>query len=255
VKSFTHLARLLLLTVSGGMLAPVAWAADAPIVREIYTCSFNDGKDMDDLMSARDYYINQMGKADQDPSMAFVWTPYKASVGFDFLWANNSENMMAFAEGADAFNESPEGVAAMDRFNTVASCTSSLAMRRQTYQAEGELTPGSNGALINAFACNYRHGRGPDDLGDLVDHVSRVLGSLDLEDGSSGYISVPSVGAGPDSADFYFYGVHSSLTNWAARTATLQASQDAPSLIRHLQTIAECSGVLFHGQRVVPPLE
>lgn len=249
------LTRFLLLTAALMVPVPLAWAAEAPMVRDVYTCSFNDGKDMGDLMAARDYYLRQMEKAGQEPAMAFVWTPIKADVGFDFLWANNHDNMLAYAEATDAFNASADAVAAMERFETVAACTSNLAMRRQTYQAQGELTPGSNGAVINAFACNYRRGHDSDDLADVINHVGAVVGSLELADGAIGYVTVPTVGAGPNSADVYFYGVNSSFSNWAKRGAALEASEGMPSLMRHLQTVMECSGTLFYGLRVVPPLE
>lgn len=244
----------LLVATAAMLTAPGAWAADAPIIRDVYTCSFNDGKDMDDLMAARDYYLKQMEKAGLEASTAYVWTPFKASVGFDFLWANNHENIMAYAESTDAFNASADAAAAMERFESVATCTSSLSMRRQTFQAEGEMTPSSSGAVIHAFACNYRHGQGPEALEDLVNHVGRVVGSMGLKDGSSGYVSVPGAGAGPNMADVYFYNVSSSLTSWAKRNAALQADPGMPSLMRHLQTVMDCGGSLFNGQRVVPPM-
>lgn len=254
MKLFTH---LLLLALAAGTFAPATLAADAPIVREIYTCDFNDGKDMGDLMAARDFYLKQMEKAGQEPGMAFVWTPYKAPVDFDFLWANNQGSLMDYAKGADAFNGSAETQAAMERFNSVATCTSSLAMRRQLYQAEGEMNPGAEGdsAVINTLACNYRRGRGQDDLQDLAGHVTDVIGSLDLEDGGSGYMSVPTMGAGPNTRDVYFYGVTGSTEAWAERTMALQASPGMASLGRHFEAVLDCSNALFFGQRVVPPLE
>ncbi len=252
MKLFTQLI-LLVLTV--GVFSPNVFAADAPIVREIFTCNFNDGKDMDDLMSVRDFYLKQMEKAGQEAAMAYVWTPYKAPVDFDFLWANNQGSLLDYAKTADAFNESAEGQATTERFDTVATCTSSLAMRRQNFQADGELSTGSSGAVLNAFACDYRRGHGPEDLDDLVGHLSGVINSLDLNDGASGYVSVPTVGAGPNTADVYFYGVNGSMESWARRNMAFQAAPEYPSLMRHLQTVVDCNNALFFGQRVVPPLE
>ncbi len=251
MRRTTHL--LLFLTALAA--APLASAAAAPMVREIYSCNFNDGKDMGDLMAARDYYLNQMEKAGQEPATAFVWTPFKASTSFDFLWANNNDSLMDYARRGDAFNASAEGQASMERFNSVATCTSSLAMRRQMFQAEGELNAGPGGAIIQAFACDYRRGHGPGDLEDLVNHVSSVVGSVDIADGAMGFVSVPGVGAPPSSADLYFYNVNASLEKWAARSEAFQAAPGTPSLIRHLQTVVECGSALFVGQRVVPPLE
>ena len=254
MKHLTHLFFRLALAVIAIAAAPLAVAADA-MVREVYLCSFNDGKDMGDLMSARDFYLKQMEKAGQEPNMAFVWTPYKANTSWDFVWANNNDSMMDFAATSDAFMDSPEGQATMDRFNTVATCTSHLAMRRQTFQAEGDLNPGPNGAVISAFACNYRHGHGPDGLEDLIGHVSEVAGGIDLADGAAGYVSVPGMGAGPNTPDLLLYSVSGSLEKWAARGAAFQASEGAPALMRHLNTVVDCNGALFYGQRVVPPLE
>ena len=110
-----------------------AQPAGTDIVREIYTCNFNEGKGMSDLMAARDFYLKQMEKAGLKTSQAFVWTPYKAAVGFDFLWANNYADLMTFAREADAYDRSPEGRAADARFATVATCTSLLANRRQFF--------------------------------------------------------------------------------------------------------------------------
>jgi hypothetical protein len=241
--------------LTAGAYAPTAQAMDAPIVREIYTCNFNEGKDMGDLMAARDFYLKQMEKAGQDPGTAFVWLPYKAPVDFDFLWANNQGSMMDYAETTDEFNASAEGKAAMERFNTVASCTSSLAMRQQIYQADGEMTPGADGAVINALACNYNHGRGPEDLPDIASHIARAVGSVDIADGSAGFVSVPTIGAGPNTRDVYFYRVSDSMTSWAKRNMALQASEEYASLGRHFQNVMDCSSALFTAQRVVPPAE
>lgn len=258
MKLFTHLFLnpvLVLGMLAAGAYAPSALAMDAPIVREVYTCNFNDGKDMGDLMAARDFYLKQMEKAGQNAGEAFVWTPMKASMDADFVWFNSQGSLMEYAEGADAFNSSAEGQAAMERFNSVASCSSSLAMRRQIYQAEGEMTPGADGAVINTLACNYNRGSGPDDLTDLVNHVARTVGSLDLADGGSGYVTVPTVGAGPNTRDVYFYGVTASMKTWAERNMALQASEEYPSLSRHFENVLDCNNALFVGQRVVPPLE
>lgn len=258
MKLFTHLYLIPVLVLgmlAAGAYAPSALAMDAPMVREVYTCNFNDGKDMGDLMSARDFYLKQMEKAGQDAGDAFVWTPMKASIGADFLWFNNQGSLMDYAEGADAFNSSAEGQAAMERFNSVASCSSSLAMRRQIYQADGEMTPGADGAVINALACNYNRGSGPEDLADLGSHVARTVGALDLADGGSGYMTVPTVGAGPNTRDVYFYGVSASMKDWAQRNMALQASDGYASLGRHFENVLDCSSALFAGQRVVPPQE
>ena len=52
-------------------------APPPPGVMETYACMFNPGKDMDDLMAARDYYVKQAEKAGIKLGDEFVWTPIK----------------------------------------------------------------------------------------------------------------------------------------------------------------------------------
>ena len=248
--------QLVLAVLAWSALASGVQAADAPIIREIYTCSFNDGKGMDDLLAARDFYLRQMEKAGQEPNDAFVWTPYKAPVDFDFLWANNSSDLETYGADADAFNGSAEGQAAMDRFNQVATCTSSIAARRQFIDPVGEFSGDSGSpAIINAAACNYQRGHGPDALDDMLSHLAAAMGSLEREDGFIAFASQPMYGAGPNTRDLYLYGVQGTMEDWAARMTALQASPEGPSLSRHFNTILDCSQALFFGQPVVPKPE
>jgi hypothetical protein len=249
-------AHLLFVALFVTGFATNAQAADAPIVREIYTCNFNDGKDLDDLMAARDFYLKQMDKAGQQPSEAFVWTPYKAAVEFDFLWANNSADLVAFGRTADAFNNSVEGQASMDRFNQVATCTSSLAMRRQFFQAPGEFSgdPASP-QIIGAAACDLQRGTTQEDIDDLLRHLGDVLGTLNRQDGFVAFASQPTTGAGPNTRDLYLYGVQGTVEDWAARSIAIQASAGGPSLSRHFNNVVDCDQALFFGQRVVPKAE
>ena len=74
-----------------------SWSAQAD-VREVFICNYLDGKDMGDMMSARDYYLKQAKKAGIDIPNSFVWTPYKTSSSTsDLLWFSNYENLAAFA--------------------------------------------------------------------------------------------------------------------------------------------------------------
>jgi hypothetical protein len=198
-----------------------------------------------------------MEKAGQTANEAFVWTPNKANVDFDFLWANNSPDLVAFGQGADAFNNSAEGAAAMERFNTVAECSSTVSIRNQFYQAPGEFSGNHppEPVIVNAYACNLRAGSTPDDIEDLLGHLTSTLGSLGLSDGMAAYAAQPMAGGGPNSADIYLYGVQGSMEDWAVRTTALQGSADGPSLGRHFNAVLDCNQALFFAQRVVPPAE
>lgn len=253
MKKTTHLT---LLALAGVLLSASALAAEPPIIRETFTCNFNQGQDMDDLMAARDFYLNQMEKLGMDPRQHFVWTPYKVAVDFDFLWAVNFPDLVTFGRESDRYLASAEGRAAEERFDRVATCSSSLSQRWQVYQGPGEFSgdPGSPG-VIGTFACNYRHGHGPDDLGDFMNHAADVVGSVDREDGYVAFAAVPMAGAGPNTRDVYFYGVQGTLEDWAERSVAIQTSEGGASLRRHLDTLFDCSSGLFFAQRVIPKPE
>ena len=61
MKLLTRLS-VFLLTLGG--VAAGASAADAPMVREVFACNFNQGQDMDDLMSVRDNFVRQLSNLD-----------------------------------------------------------------------------------------------------------------------------------------------------------------------------------------------
>lgn len=253
MKSLTHAT---LLALAGAFLFTSVEAAEPPIVRETFVCNFNQGQDMDDLMSARDFYLTQVEKLGLDPRQHFVWTPFKVDVDFDFIWAANFPDLVTFGRESDQFMNSAEGRAAQERFDRVATCSSSLSQRWQLYQAPGEFSgdPGSP-AVIGTFACNYRAGQGPDDLGDFMNHATDVVSGLNREDGYVAYAAVPMTGAGPNTRDVYFYGVQGTLEDWAERSVAIQTSEAGASLQRHLNTIFDCSSGLFFGQQVVPKPE
>lgn len=251
MKQFT---RIILLTLVAMGLAANVQAADAPIVREVFSCNFNSGQDMDDLYSARDFYVRQMEKLGQDPGEHFVWTPFKAGdFGADFLWFANSPDLVTWGRNSDTYLGSAEGQAAAARFDQVATCTSTLAMRRQFYQGAGEFSGGPP-AVVNSSACNYQHGHGPEDLPDLLGHITREIDALGRSDGFIGFVATPTAGSA-NPPDLFLTGVQGSLEDWASRSVALQTAPGGASLGRHFNTILDCSQRLFMGERVVPAPE
>jgi hypothetical protein len=171
----------------------------------------------------------------------------------DFLWFANSPDLVTFGQESDRYMNSAEGQAAEARFNDVATCTSTLAMRRQFYQSAIEFAPGPSGAVITSSACRYQHGRGPADLEDLLGHISRSLDAADLTTGFMGFVAEPLTG-GSNPPDLYLMGVAPNVEGWATMNMKLQGA-GGPSLARHFNTILDCDSRLFMGQRVVPPME
>ncbi len=221
-------------------------------VREVFRCSFIDGADMDDLMKARDYLVQQSEKLGLTDMTAFVWTPYKVD-GFndDFLWFSTHADMAAFAKAGDTYAKSPEGQAVQARFDKIVECNTSMSTREQIYTGSEEMTI-TPPALIASFACKLNHGQNMGHVQDLISHYKGVLDASGMHEQFIAFMDVPVMSSTDN--DLYVYGVHPDLATWAARGAAMQSSEAGQMLGRHAQQVMDCNNALWWGQRVVPPM-
>lgn len=222
-------------------------------VREVFICNYLDGKDMGDMMSARDYYLKQAKKAGIDVPNSFVWTPYKTnSSTSDLLWFSNYENLAAFAATADAQAASAEMAEVQAGFDSVVKCTSALGTRNLIFDGGGlDLTPP---VIITSSTCNLNPGVGAADLEDLWGHVRGTLGDMDEYKNGTFYSYTP-ITTSSTTPDLFLYGVNDTVTDWANKRAAFGASKAGASLGRHFQAVMECNNSLWRGQQVIPPQE
>ncbi|MEM8769537.1 MAG: hypothetical protein AAGE43_19025, partial [Pseudomonadota bacterium] len=100
MKTLNHF--LISTAVTWALAAGIAYAdnhsqpADGPGVMATFACNFNDGKDMDDLRSARDFYVRESGKEGLETAPAYVWSLFKGGVPFDHIWFDLYANLGAF---------------------------------------------------------------------------------------------------------------------------------------------------------------
>lgn len=229
-------------------ISALAQAAETGPVREVYTCNFKDGADMDDLMSARDFYVKQMDKAGIEPDPAFVWTPIAGTPDWDFIWFNNIANMNSFGQGFDKYDASPEGQAAAARFNSIARCNMSLSTHQQFF--DGGEFGATERAVVASSACRLRHGQTMENVQDLISHLKGVLGQSDLHKSFLAYMNVPIVST--TDMDLFLYGVHENMADYAARATEISTSDSWGMLRRHFAQVLDCRASLWWGQPVVP---
>jgi hypothetical protein len=97
---------------------------------ETFTCSINEGSDMDDVRSAAKFWQEQIAKIDS-PELnkyeAFLLTPFRGTrPGLDFAWLGTSPDLTSMAAGATAYYGSKEGQAADERLQKVSTCQNAL---------------------------------------------------------------------------------------------------------------------------------
>lgn len=249
-KTLPVLPAFLLLTLSFSV-APVAWSQEvqAPAVLESFLCNYNDGKDYDDLMAARDFYVKQSSKAGITRQRAVLWQLYKGDVPFDFVWFNIHSNLGAFAASSDAEIASAEMAAVGERFDKVAACSAGMGTVQIIHQPDAQQTPADN-AFVSSSACRYRPGVGDADMSDLNNHISEVM--KDMGDGAPDFAAAisPFVG-GPDTPDVVMFNVNQNATQWANFVRELVTKSPGQALGRHFDALLDCRMSLFLSEEVV----
>ena len=245
IKSLAFLFAVLLAFTG---IAGHAAEAQPPGVLATFACNFKDGKDMDDLMSARDYYVSESKKAGISTPEAYVWSRFKGGVPFDHIWFDLHANLADFAAGAEEYRNADMSKVD-DRFDAIETCEANVSTVRPLFQG-GETSPPNGSAFISSNACSFRDGAGPESMADLEGHVGVVLGGLDEYKSVSIFAATP-ITQGPNSADIYIFSVNANPSAWAASVAAVQSSPGGPGLGRHFNGTLDCSSSLWFAEQVV----
>lgn len=226
-----------------------AFQAHAQTMGEVFICNFNDGQDMDDLVGARDLYLRQSEKAGVPAAPAFVWSPVKVVPGgIDYLWFNYHPSVDAYGAAFDA-RMGPEFEDVITRFNRVSTCRSALFSEEQVFAGDEPL--GDGPFYITSAACNFRPGADASSLPDLNAHANGYLSQAGTHDSFILLQRTPVTGSA-DGPDVRIAAVHNSASDWAARQGSIAASEDGRMLMRHFQSVLDCSSSHWSSQNMVP---
>ena len=104
------------------VLAAQHAAAANPV--EFWGCKFNDGKDMEDLMSWVEDWNEVVDELPDDGYNAWVMTPMFSSTmsAVDFLWVGAWPDYKNMGTGFDDFFNGEEGSASFAKFVEISSC-------------------------------------------------------------------------------------------------------------------------------------
>ncbi len=250
-KTFISFLSVLLLAGSPSLSYADNHSPPPPRALETWACTYNAGQDIDDLMSARDYYVKQAAKAGVELSPAYVWLPFKGAVPMDFLWMSPHDNLSAFAAFSDTFAATPDLSGVQGRFDNVASCRPGLNNIMPVHQREGaDASDNDDTTHIASFACDLKHGRSSADLVDLRNHIGGVMGSMGDNSPNSMFMVQPITG-GVDVRDVYMFSVYNNVSDWSSFRAAMLPSEAGQSLIRHFNVIVDCDQTLWSGMQVI----
>lgn len=244
------LSLLLLLALGNTAQADSHAAPPPPAILEAFLCNYNDGKDLDDLMSARDFYLKQGEKAGIALPPAYVWSLIKGDGQYELLWFNVHDNLKAYGAATDAY-AAADMAAADDRFDTVASCTSNIATVNQFFEREVEPVEGDDTVVVSSSACQFRHGVGAAHVPDLTGHIAGVLGEMGDNAPTGVFMADPITGGGPVQIDRFIFNVNDDMSSWSNFVSSLVTSEAGQRLGRHFNMVFNCTASLWAAQQVV----
>lgn len=239
-----------LLTFSGvNALAAEQESAPGPGVLEGFSCTYNAGKDRDDLDAATKFYLQQTAKAGLTAPVAYLWTLSNGNVPFNLVWVNVHESMSAFAASNDAFEAASEMDAVDARYNDVVTCQPGLALATGVFQSDSAPEEPER-ALLGTYACNVRNGMGPAAVASVSAHIAELnegMGDEALE----GVAQIVPFTQGPNSPDVIFLAIAKDMTDFANHMDALTTTPAGQAASAHFNSVLDCSTALWRAERVV----
>ena len=233
--------------IFSSVLANAEEAPPLPAIMESFLCNWQPGKDMDDLMAARDNFVKGSEKGGYETPTAYVWNQYRGTVPVQLIWHSVYPNMANWAEVSDAGVGNEALASAMRRFNSVANCNAVLGTVRTLFSREVEA---QDGTFVVSRACNVNDGFTPEDMQDYEGHVAGYFGSLGDKAPIATYVNQP-ITAGPDSPDGYVFSVFKSASHWNTFVNELYTTDAGAQYRRHDTAKLECALSIWSSQMVV----
>lgn len=213
--------KTLLLTFITGMTcligAAPGSAQDGPVFIpvEMYTCSFNDGKDADDLDDVVEKWTDWADEKGVDDYAAWTLTPYYfgpgANAGFDVIWMGAGKNAVALGTRQHEYLANDAGL--VEDFAEVLDCGSHANYASINYKAPPQgATPADS--VITFSDCSFKEGASGSSVGSAMAQWSQHL----TDQGSSTGIFhwYPAFGGGGEDFDFKWLQAHESLVTLGA---------------------------------------
>ena len=249
IKSLSVLAGSLALMTCAAIIA-----AETPPAVQVFACNYVEGKGIADLDEATDFFnaqIEKIGSADLSASRAFLWEPNVTVTERDVLWLANYDNLNALGRANDAIDASPDGQAAMARFNEVVDCDSVILLSETIYEGEGDAVS-DNQALLESYVCELNDGKTLDDARAVTKDWAALIATLPTTGAMLAFMRTPLIGNVP--FDLTYLLVHDSMTQYAQRQ-TEYMSSGGNDLTDRFNEVHNCESGLWNGRQVVPAQE
>jgi len=238
------------------VLTSVATAQES--VLQLFACNLNEGKTMENVWSTLETMRGLSGNNQEltDPGFGvFLWTPFRGSLGFDYIWGITNSDLNEMAAGYKGFVESGNAMVMGPRFGALASCTSSISLTEQT--RAGSVGTGEDrlpDAMVETHSCQLRTGSDMEDVEKAVEYwqeqfeeiESAALGTYE------GFLVRPFRGM-REGLDFAWIGTYPDLTTFMQGATDYYGSKEGQAADARFQKTSKCQTAMWNGYWVVVP--
>jgi len=155
-KQLTKIVLAILVFTSSSVTLADHHAAPETAALEAFFCSFEKGKDMDDLLKVTAEWDKWIDSSDSKAYAAYVMQPVintGADFPYDYFWLGVAKNHEALGQSADEWMKKGGKIA--EKFDAVAPCDTHILMTSQV------IKPGNNngkGGFAQISSCELKDG-------------------------------------------------------------------------------------------------
>ncbi len=238
--------------VSGSLMA--AESPQPPAIGETFACTYKDGKGLSDKMKARDYLVAQLDKAGLTKVPAYHMTQINGMAPVDTVWMDVHPNLAAYGANTDEFYASGIGPGVNARFAAVEDCTTGLSALEVIHQEPDEGEENDGPSLVVTLACQYKHGKGNQQMDDLTGHMGMVMANMGDDAPGFSYLRTPITG-NQNFPDVFFSSVFDDMSHWTRYVGQLFNTDAGQTMRNHMDMVVDCSISMWRSEQVVAPDE
>ncbi len=257
MKEKTTTVGSILLSIFGICMGSALLAAEPPpppAIGETWACTYKEGKDFDDKLKARDYMVTQIEKAGLTKVPGYHMTQIKGMAPVDTLWMDVHPSLEAFGANSVAWDDSGIGAGVQARFDEIEDCTAGLSALRAIHQQDAGNGGDDGESLVVTLACNYKEGKGPQQIDDLTDHMGAVMAGIGADAPGFSFLRTP-ITRGADFPDLFLSSVFDDMAHWTRYVGQLIGTDAGQTMRNHMDMVVDCNISMWSSQQVVTPDE
>jgi len=239
------------------VVAGAAQAQESSGVLQLFACKLNEGKTAANVWDLLETLSARVTAPPAGYSL-FLWTPFRGTFEYDYVWGITSSDLVSMAEGYNGFVSSGSAELMGPRFAEVNErCDSSISLME-------DIQPGAIGntgdrmpdAVVETFVCTVNAGSTMADVDAAVAFWKAQIPKTGSEAlGKYQATLLRPFRGNSGQADFAWIGASPDLTTWARGGMDYLASKDGQAADARFQKVSSCRNAVWNGYWIVPPTE